>query len=208
MDAKSKREFKDSLFGEFARIGKASASERRLEILDLLAQGERSVEELAEETSQTVANTSQHLQVLKQTQLVEARRKKAFGDLRDAPSGISDSLSLPLTSGFAPSAFASCWLGIGTAMIDPTLLATIGDVAHPSWRASGVGVYRLWRDCGYALGALPAGLVADFFGIRWAIFSVGALTVISGLVTLLTMRETLPGRDPARTELPHPAVLI
>jgi rhodanese-related sulfurtransferase len=78
MDAKTEREFKDSLFDEFARIGKAVASGRRLEILDLLAQGERSVEELAEETSQSVANTSQHLQVLRQAQLVEARREGTF----------------------------------------------------------------------------------------------------------------------------------
>ena len=117
-------------------------------------------------------------------------------------------LSLPFTSGFAPWALASCLLGIGTAMVYPTLLAMIGDVAHPSWRASAVGVYRLWRDGGYALGALLAGLVADFFGIRWAISSVGALTVMSGLIATLTMRETLPGRDPAQRELPHPAVLI
>jgi len=78
MNAKTKREFKDLLFEEFARIGKAVASGRRLEILDLLAQGERSVEELAEETSQSTANTSQHLQVLRQAQLVEARREGTF----------------------------------------------------------------------------------------------------------------------------------
>ena len=78
MDVKRKRDFKDALFGEFARIGKAVASGRRLEILDLLAQGERSVEDLAEETSQSVANTSQHLQVLKQAQLVEPRRSGTF----------------------------------------------------------------------------------------------------------------------------------
>jgi rhodanese-related sulfurtransferase/DNA-binding transcriptional ArsR family regulator len=74
----TKRDFKDALFGEFARIGKAVANERRLEILDLLAQGERTVEELAMEVSQSVANTSQHLQVLKQAQLVEARREGTF----------------------------------------------------------------------------------------------------------------------------------
>ena len=78
MDAARKRDFKDALFGEFARIGKAVASGRRLEILDLLAQGERSVEELADQTSQSVANTSQHLQVLKQAQLVEPRREGTF----------------------------------------------------------------------------------------------------------------------------------
>jgi rhodanese-related sulfurtransferase/DNA-binding transcriptional ArsR family regulator len=78
VDPRRKRDFKDALFGEFARIGKAVASGRRLEILDLLAQGERSVEELAAETSQSVANTSQHLQVLKQAQLVEPRREGTF----------------------------------------------------------------------------------------------------------------------------------
>lgn len=78
MGARTKREFKDALFGEFGRIGKALANGRRLELLDLLAQGERPVEELAEETSQSVANTSQHLQVLRQAQLVEARREGTF----------------------------------------------------------------------------------------------------------------------------------
>ncbi len=105
---------------------------------------------------------------------------------------------LSLTRGFAPWAAASILLGIGTAMVYPTLLATIGDVAHPSWRATAVGVYRLWRDGGYALGALLAGLIADIFSLRWAIGAVGALTVLSGLVALLTMRETLPGRQPIR----------
>ncbi|HEY1336576.1 MAG TPA: metalloregulator ArsR/SmtB family transcription factor [Bryobacteraceae bacterium] len=78
MEARRKRDFKDALFGEFARIGKAVASGRRLEMLDLLAQGERSVEDLAEETSQSVANASQHLQILKQAQLVEPRREGTF----------------------------------------------------------------------------------------------------------------------------------
>jgi rhodanese-related sulfurtransferase/DNA-binding transcriptional ArsR family regulator len=78
MDGRSKRNFKDALFGEFERIGKAVASAKRLEIIDLLAQAERSVEELAEETSQSVANTSQHLQVLRQAQLVETRREGTF----------------------------------------------------------------------------------------------------------------------------------
>ena len=104
-------------------------------------------------------------------------------------------LSLPFTTGFAPWALASCVLGVGTAMVYPTLLAAIGDVAHPSWRASAVGVYRLWRDGGYALGAFLAGLIADALGLRWAIAAVGALTVLSGVVALFTMHETLPGRE-------------
>ena len=75
MDRAKKRQFKDQLFEQFARIGKALSSGRRLELVELLAQGERSVEDLAVETSQSVANTSQHLQVLRQAQLVESRRE-------------------------------------------------------------------------------------------------------------------------------------
>ena len=89
-------------------------------------------------------------------------------------------------------------LGLGTAMVYPTLLAAIGDVAHPSWRASSVGVYRLWRDLGYAIGALLAGIVADAFGITAAVWLVGAVTLASGAVVGVRMRETLgrPGRTP------------
>ena len=82
-------------------------------------------------------------------------------------------------------------LGLGTAMVYPTLLAAIGDVAHPSWRASSVGVYRLWRDLGYAIGALLAGLVADAFGVNAAVWLVGGLTLASGAVVAVRMRETL-----------------
>lgn len=82
-------------------------------------------------------------------------------------------------------------LGLGTAMVYPTLLAAIGDVAHPSWRASSVGIYRLWRDSGYAAGAIIAGLTADAFGLRSAIWLVASLTFISGLVVVFRMRETL-----------------
>jgi MFS family permease len=100
-------------------------------------------------------------------------------------------LSLTVFTGFVPWALAATFLGIGTAMVYPTLLAAIGDVAHPSWRASAVGVYRLWRDGGYAVGALLAGTVADVLGMRWAIAAVGALTVLSGLLVSVVMRETL-----------------
>lgn len=90
--------------------------------------------------------------------------------------------------GFAAGA---ALLGLGTAMVYPTLLAAIGDVAHPSWRASAVGVYRLWRDLGYAVGALLAGLLADAFGLVAATLTVAALTFASGVVVALRMRETL-----------------
>jgi MFS family permease len=86
-------------------------------------------------------------------------------------------------------------LGIGTAMVYPTLLAAIGDVAHPSWRASAVGVYRLWRDAGYAFGALLAGIAADRFGIAWAIGAIGALTFLSGMVVAFRMSETLKKQE-------------
>ena len=83
-------------------------------------------------------------------------------------------------------------MGLGTALVYPTLLAAIGDVAHPSWRASAVGVYRLWRDASYAVVAVLAGVVTDLFGFTPAIAAVGVLTAISGLVVAVRMRETLP----------------
>jgi MFS family permease len=83
-------------------------------------------------------------------------------------------------------------LGIGTAMVYPTLLAAISDVAHPAWRASSVGVYRLWRDLGYAFGAILSGVIADAFGLSAAIAAVAAVTFASGVVVALRMRETLP----------------
>ena len=89
--------------------------------------------------------------------------------------------------GFATGAVL---LGAGTALVYPTLLAAIGDVAHPSWRASAVGVYRLWRDSGYAIGALLSGLIADALGENIAISVVAALTFASGLVVAFRMRET------------------
>ena len=85
-------------------------------------------------------------------------------------------------------------LGIGTALVYPTLLAAISDVAHPEWRASAVGVYRLWRDGGYAIGALLAGLLADSLGIPFAIAVIGGLTFLSGVVVAGVMYETLPAR--------------
>ena len=82
-------------------------------------------------------------------------------------------------------------MGLGTALVYPTLLAAIGDVAHPSWRASSVGVYRLWRDSSYAVVAVLAGVVADLFGFAPAIVVVGVLTALSGFVVAVRMRETL-----------------
>jgi MFS family permease len=92
---------------------------------------------------------------------------------------------------FYQFAIAAVLLGAGTAMVYPTLLAAIGDVAHPSWRASSVGVYRLWRDLGYAVGAIVAGIVADLFGVNSSIWVIAAITFLSGVVVLQRMRETL-----------------
>jgi MFS family permease len=84
--------------------------------------------------------------------------------------------------------------GIGTAMVYPTLLAAISDVAHPEWRASTMGVYRFWRDLGYAVGALISGIIADLLGMRAAIQVVAVLTLFSGLHVAIRMRETLVGQ--------------
>jgi MFS family permease len=92
--------------------------------------------------------------------------------------------------GFWPWAAGAFLLGVGTAMVYPTLLAAVGDVAHPAWRASAVGVYRLWRDAGFAIGALAAGVVADLLGLAAAIWFVAGLTAISGAVVAVRMYET------------------
>ena len=101
-------------------------------------------------------------------------------------------ISLLFLHGFTLWAVAMVLLGMGTALVYPTLLAAISDVAHPEWRASAVGVYRLWRDSGYAIGALLAGVLADLFGVPWAIGVIGVLTFLSGVVVKLVMSETLP----------------
>jgi len=99
--------------------------------------------------------------------------------------------AIALAGTFALWFAAAVFLGVGTAMVYPTLLAAIADVAEPAWRASAIGVYRLWRDLGFAAGALVAGLVADALGMPAAIGVVAALTAASGLVVMLRMRETL-----------------
>jgi MFS family permease len=93
-------------------------------------------------------------------------------------------------SSFGWWALGAIVLGAGTAMVYPTLLAAVSDVAHPEWRASAVGVYRLWRDAGFAIGALIAGIVADALGMRAAIWTVAALTALSGVIVAVRMYET------------------
>jgi MFS family permease len=94
-----------------------------------------------------------------------------------------------LTGSFAWWLLASVLLGLGTAMVYPTLIAAVSDASHPSWRARSLSVYRFWRDLGYAIGALSAGIMTDLFGAAWAIAAVGALTFGSGVVVAVAMRE-------------------
>jgi MFS family permease len=104
-----------------------------------------------------------------------------------------------LGDGFALWAFGSAMFGAGTAMAYPTLIATIGDVAHPRWRGAAVGVYRLWRDLGFAVGAITAGVLADLAGIVTAIFVIAIVTALSGVDVAVRMYETrrrLPVRSP------------
>jgi MFS family permease len=95
-----------------------------------------------------------------------------------------------VSGGFSAFCLGTILLGIGTAMVYPTLLAAIGDVAAPSWRASSIGVYRLWRDLGYAVGALLSGISADLLGLAGAIWIVAGVTFASGCVTAIRMSET------------------
>jgi MFS family permease len=99
-----------------------------------------------------------------------------------------------VSRGFTGFAAGGVLLGIGTAMVYPTLLAAIGDVAAPAWRASSVGVYRLWRDLGYAVGAVLAGLSADALGLKGAMWIVAVITFVSGVIVAVRMDETLRRR--------------
>lgn len=99
-------------------------------------------------------------------------------------------LEAPMLAGL----LGSMLLGVGTAMVYPALLAAVGDVAHPARRATTVGVYRFWRDLGYAVGALMAGVVAAMLGLVWAVHVAGLLTFLSGVVAWTLMSETLPTR--------------
>ncbi|HET7270610.1 MAG TPA: MFS transporter, partial [Rubrobacter sp.] len=96
----------------------------------------------------------------------------------------------------------SVLLGLGTAMVYPSLIAAVSDASHPSWRARSLSVYRFWRDLGYAIGALSAGVISDFFGLSWAIGSAGMLTFLSGVIVAISMRED-HGRTGKRTVRTH-----
>ncbi|AZO08462.1 MULTISPECIES: MFS transporter [unclassified Mesorhizobium] len=103
------------------------------------------------------------------------------------------------TTAFGWWLWASLLLGLGTAMVYPSLIAAVSDASHPSWRARSLSVYRFWRDLGYAAGALSAGLIADFFGFVAAISAVAALTFLSGAIVAVLMREATAS-TPARSD--------
>ena len=98
------------------------------------------------------------------------------------------------SNGFAGWAAGTVLLGAGTAMVYPTLLAVVGDVAHPAWRGRAVGIYRVWRDLGYAAGAVLGGITADLLGLNAAVWSAAVLSAATAVVVAARMYETLPPR--------------
>ena len=94
---------------------------------------------------------------------------------------------MAVSDGFGLWAVGAVLIGAGTALVYPTLIAAVGDVAHPSWRATAIGVYRLWRDTGYVVGALLGGVVADLFDLRAAVWVVAGLSILSGLIVAARM---------------------
>lgn len=108
-----------------------------------------------------------------------------------------------LTHSFAPWLIGSLLLGIGTAMVYPCLIASVSDSSHPAWRARSLSVYRFWRDLGYAVGALSAGMIADAFGFASAIFAIAATTFISGVIVALIMSPIEPAKQRGSIRLLH-----
>lgn len=96
-------------------------------------------------------------------------------------------LIFPFLSHFYSFLIAAATLGIGTAMVYPTFLAAVADLVHPQDRAESIGAFRLWRDLGYAVGAVLTGLIADFFDLSYAIMATGVITLLSGLYIAASM---------------------
>lgn len=97
--------------------------------------------------------------------------------------------------------FAAAIMGLGTAMVYPTLLAAMSDLAHPGWRASALGTYRLWRDSGYAFGAVVGGILSDIFSLQIAILVIALLTGLSAMITFFFLPETSPKHNPDKHPL-------
>jgi len=102
---------------------------------------------------------------------------------------------VPAVASYEGWIIAALLMGVGTALVYPTLLAVIGDVAAPAWRASAIGAYRLWRDLGYAVGGLVAGILADIAGMRTAFITVAVLTALSGAVVAARMEGSTQGKE-------------
>lgn len=100
-------------------------------------------------------------------------------------------LCIPFSVNFYVLASLSAILGLGTALVYPTFLSTIAQATNPKQRAESIGTFRLWRDLGYAFGAVISGVVADFLGIQYAIFIIGGLTVLSSVIIKFRMPEIL-----------------
>jgi MFS family permease len=98
-------------------------------------------------------------------------------------------LFIPFGGSFLAMAVLSSLLGIGTALVYPTFLTTIAGATHPSQRAESIGVFRLWRDLGYAFGAIISGITADLFGLHWAITVIASLTLASSVIIKIRMPE-------------------
>ncbi|MDV2478554.1 MFS transporter [Rhodococcus zopfii] len=107
------------------------------------------------------------------------------------------------SAGFAGWALGAVLLGAGTAMVYPTLLAVVGDVAHPVWRGRAVGIYRVWRDSGYAVGAIFGGIVADLMGMHAAVWAAAVVTAAAAVLVAVRMYETHPA--PSRVQAPSAA---
>ena len=122
--------------------------------------------------------------------VVRPDRPKAADHLRHVGAGRRDRRDSRCAQSGWGFATGTVLLGLGTAMVYPTLLAAIGDVASPAWRASSIGVYRFWRDLGYPVGAMLTGVTADLLGVSAALWLVAALTAASGLIAAWRMTET------------------
>jgi MFS family permease len=108
-------------------------------------------------------------------------------------------LAFPHFGSMMASTMAAAMIGIGMALLYPNLIAAMGDISHPNWRGSALGVYRFWRDIGYAIGALAMGLIADATGrIETGFWFTGFAMIVSGVWLIFAMEETHPRRRPAR----------
>ena len=100
--------------------------------------------------------------------------------------------AIAASTGFVPWLIAGAVLGLGTAMVYPTLIAVVADVAEPRQRGAVTGIYRFWRDLGFAIGAILVGVLADRFDARVAILVVAVLTGVSGIIVAVRLHETRP----------------